>query len=130
MEKKPAPSSKLGKSLTAGSADPLDSTGMSTWKKRHCRAFCVRCQAPRPFHKPPRNVNLHFALAVVTAGLWLVPWFFVTLHWRYRKPWRCSYCGARLRGSSLDYSANEAPHPENLNEDDARGADPQIRNSH
>jgi len=56
--------------------------------------YCNRCEmyvlaqsTDTPLH------GLHVVLAIITYGIWLVPWIFTTINHAIRFPYRCVHCG-------------------------------------
>jgi hypothetical protein len=43
---------------------------------------------------------MHQALTACTLGAWGIVWAALTVDWITRKPWRCRFCGHRLRPSA------------------------------
>src|SRR4051812_40976855 len=67
-----------------------------TFFNRHRQAYCPTCRSERTFRKPNPQHGFHAAGAVLTLGLWLIPWAAFTIHWFWRQPWRCRRCRSLL----------------------------------
>lgn len=60
-------------------------------------AFCPVCGRQVLARRTPASNVLHLLLAVVTAGLWLIPWFFIATSSR-AQTYFCTLCGTPLIG--------------------------------
>jgi len=58
---------------------------------RH-RFYCPQCHHNHSFAHAGPNHGLHFALCILTCGLWLIPWLSLTIG-AMLFPWRCRCCG-------------------------------------
>lgn len=61
-------------------------------RKDKVRGHCPRCRHQQIFIRAEINHWLHFALAILTAGLWLVSWVALCIG-KVLRPWRCEHCG-------------------------------------
>ena len=63
------------------------------------QAHCHHCRFERQFRKHSIDHVSHLAATVFSFGLWSVGWLALTIY-HLRKPWRCTFCGSRLRWDS------------------------------
>lgn len=63
------------------------------------RMFCPTCDKLTKCSCDGANHLLHFLLALVTAGFWLLVWPLVI--WRAGRKWRCDTCGESIWGRSV-----------------------------
>ena len=58
-------------------------------------AYCKHCDDNvKTIRKTPSHL-FHLIMSIVTCGVWLIVWFFVS--WGH-EPWRCSQCGKPVAG--------------------------------
>jgi len=57
------------------------------------RRFCKDEQRYVLATRQTPNHILHLLLALVTVGIWIIPWFFISLSSNL-KPYRCPTCGS------------------------------------
>lgn len=60
-------------------------------------AYCAFCEREQSFRAPAFSHVLHALLSIATAGLWLIPYLALWLHWRRADGWRCTECSHRYR---------------------------------
>jgi len=63
------------------------------------RAFCTQCERERRFQKLDLDQKFHALACVCTLGLWVLLWLPMEFR-RLKRPWRCGWCGSRLRNRS------------------------------
>ena len=59
------------------------------------RRFCPACDEMKKSVKDGPNHILHLLLSIVSGGLWLIVWLFVSIG----RPWACDECGAKTKAS-------------------------------
>lgn len=60
--------------------------------RRSIRAYCPRCRHQQPFLPAKFRFGLHFALTILTLGLWLISALAAVIR-KWMWPWRCEHCG-------------------------------------
>ena len=64
---------------------------------REIPAYCPICQRQVLARRTPANNTFHLLLTVFTAGLWLIPWYFIALS-PGAQTYFCTFCGTPLLG--------------------------------
>ena len=77
--------------------DDLEINGIRTLKR-----FCPKCNKVTLFKKEKLKHPLHIFLAVLTAGLWLIPYVIFNIR-NKRLPWVCLTCGSRRAKPSRSF---------------------------
>lgn len=63
--------------------------------------FCKKCNRETLQYRNTKEMSwlMHLVLAIFTAGIWLIVWFFIALWHMLTKPiggkWTCSQCGTK-----------------------------------
>ena len=69
--------------------------------------YCKHCAAERKLERKGTNHILHLLLSIVTFGLWLIVWLFIS---RLRfGGWVCSQCGSEDVTTSVPKNAGVSP---------------------
>jgi len=63
--------------------------------------FCKKCNRKTLQYRNTKEMSwlMHLVLAIFTAGIWLIVWFFIVFWHMLTKPiggkWTCSQCGTK-----------------------------------
>lgn len=74
----------------------LSPSNSKTRSKSTLLAWCRHCGHEQQFRRRKLNHRRHAVLSLFTLGIWLIPWFALTIGTKI-SPWECDQCGTEPR---------------------------------